>query len=72
MDIEKLLSDWDTPRTFKELPYRHIMPECTVTIDDRVGEEKGLDKLINNARRKVNNSIKKVRSSIDKSKEVTR
>lgn len=65
MDIEELLLDWDNAKTFKELPYRHIMPECTVTIDDRVGEEKGLDKLINNARRKINNSIKKVRSSIN-------
>ena len=72
MDIEKLLLDWDTARTFKELPYRHLMSECTVTMDDRVEEEKGLDKLINNARRKVNNSIKKIRKSIDKSKEVTR
>ena len=34
-------------------------------MDDRVGEEKGLDKLINEARRKINNSIKKVRSSIN-------
>ena len=65
MDIEKLLLDWDNPKTFKELPYRHIMPYCTVTIDDRVGEEKGLDKLINETRRKINNSIKKVRSSIN-------
>ena len=47
MDIEELLLDWDNPKTFKELPFRHIMPECTVTMDDRVGEEKGLDKLIN-------------------------
>ena len=72
MDIEKLLLDWDNAKTFKELPYREGMRYCTVTMDDRVGEEKGLDKLINNARRKVNNSIKKIRKSIDKSKEVTR
>ena len=65
MDIEELLLDWDNPKTFKELPFRHIMPECTVTMDDRVGEEKGLDKLINEARKKINNSIKKVRSSIN-------
>ena len=65
MDIEELLLDWDNPKTFKELPYRHLMSECTVTMDDRVGEEKGLDKLINEARRKINNSIKKVRSSIN-------
>ena len=71
-NIEELLNTWSEAKTFKELPYRHLMSECTVTVDDRVGEEKGLDKLINNARRKVNNSIKKIRKSIDKSKEVTR
>ena len=64
-NIDELLSRWDEHRTFSELPYRHIMPECTVTMDDRVGEEKGLDKLINEARKKINNSIKKVRSSIN-------
>ena len=64
-NIDELLSRWDEHRTFTDLPYRHIMPECTVTMDDRVGEEKGLDKLINNARRKVNNSIKKIRKSIN-------
>jgi hypothetical protein len=65
MNIEELLLDWDNPKTFKELPYREDMRYCTVTMDDRVGEEKGLDKLINKARRKINNSIKKVRSSIN-------
>ena len=64
-NIDELLSRWDEHRIFTELPYRHIMPECTVTMDDRVGEEKGLDKLINETRRKINNSIKKVRSSIN-------
>ena len=64
-NIDELLSRWDEVRTFKELPYRHLMSECTITMDDRVGEEKGLDKLINEARRKINNSIKKVRSSIN-------
>ena len=64
-NIDELLSRWDEHRTFSDLPYRHIMPECTVTMDDRVGEEKGLDKLINETRRKINNSIKKVRSSIN-------
>ena len=64
-NIDELLSRWDEHRTFSDLPYRHIMPECTITMDDRVGEEKGLDKLINEARRKINNSIKKVRSSIN-------
>ena len=64
-NIDELLSKWSETRTFKELPYRHIMSECTITMDDRVGEEKGLDKLINEARKKINNSIKKVRSSIN-------
>ena len=64
-NIEELLSNWSENRTFEELPYRHLMSECTITMDDRVGEEKGLDKLINEARRKINNSIKKVRSSIN-------
>ena len=64
-NIEELLNSWSEARTFKELPYRHLMSECTITMDDRVGEEKGLDKLINEARRKINNSIKKVRSSIN-------
>ena len=64
-NIDELLNRWDEARIFKELPYRHLMSECTITMDDRVGEEKGLDKLINEARRKINNSIKKVRSSIN-------
>ena len=64
-NIDELLSRWDEHRTFTDMPFRHIMPECTVTMDDRVGEEKGLDKLINETRRKINNSIKKVRSSIN-------
>ena len=64
-NIEELLNSWSEARTFEELPYRHLMSECTITMDDRVGEEKGLDKLINEARRKINNSIKKVRSSIN-------
>ena len=64
-NIDELLSRWSENRTFEELPYRHLMSECTITIDDRVGEEKGLDKLINNARRKVYNSIKKIRKSIN-------
>ena len=65
MDIEKILADWNTHRTFEEKPFQEDMKYCTATMDDRVGEEKGLDKLINEARRKINNSIKKVRSSIN-------
>ena len=44
MDIEELLLDWDNPKTFKELPYRHLMSECTVTVDE--SEKKGLDELL--------------------------
>ena len=62
MDIEELLLDWDNPKTFKELPYRHLMSECTVTLDE---PETKLDKLINKAKQKVNNSIKRVKSSIN-------
>ncbi len=65
MDVEKILETWSEPKTFSELPYRHLMPECMVTMDDKVGEEKGLDKLINEARRKVSEGIKKVRKSLD-------
>lgn len=71
-NIEELLNTWGEHRTFAELPFKEDMKYCTVTMDDKISEEKGLDKLINEARRKVNNSIKKIRKSIDKSKEVTR
>ncbi len=64
-NIEELLNNWSETRTFEEKPYRHLMGECTVTMDDRVGEEKGLDKLINNARRKVKAMTDKIRTSID-------
>ena len=65
MDVEKILETWSEPKTFSELPYRHLMPECMVTMDDKVGEEKGLDKLINEARRKVKSMTDKIRKSID-------
>ena len=65
MDIEELLNTWSEPRTFTELPFQEDMKYCTVTMDDRVGEEKGLDKLINEARRKVSEGIKKIRKSIE-------
>jgi hypothetical protein len=64
-NIEELLLDWDTPRTFKELPYRHIMPECTVTIDEPI-KKVGLEELINNCRHKINSGIKNVRRSFEK------
>ena len=65
MDIEKLLLDWDTARTFKELPYRHLMSECTVTVDEPV-KKVGLEELINNCRHKINSGIKNVRRSFEK------
>ena len=64
MDIEELLLDWDNPKTFKKLPYRHIMSECTVTIDEP--EKKGLDELLGNIRHKINSGIKNVRKSFEK------
>ena len=61
-NIDELLSKWSETRTFKELPYRHLMSECTVTVDE---PETKLDKLIDKAKQKVNNSIKRVKSSIN-------
>ena len=61
-NIDELLSRWSEARTFKELPYRHLMSECTVTVDEA---ETKLDKLIDKAKQKVNNSIKRVKSSIN-------
>ena len=66
MDVEKLLADWDTPRTFAELPFREDMKYCTVTMDDKVPEKgKGLDGLINAARRQVKSMSDKIRKSTD-------
>ena len=64
MDIEKLLLDWNTAKTFKELPYRHLMSECTVTVDEP--EKKGLDELLGNIRHRINSGIKNVRRSFEK------
>ena len=64
-NIEELLNNWSETRTFSELPFREDMKYCTVTMDDRVGEEKGLDKLINEARRKVKSMTDKIRKSMD-------
>ena len=66
MNIEELLSDWDTPKTFKELPYRHIMPYCTVTIDEP--EKKGLDELLCNIRHRINNKVKSIRRGMERSR----
>ena len=65
MDVEKLLADWDTHRTFEELPYRHLMSECMVTVDEPV-KRKNLDELINGVRNKINSGIKNVRRSFEK------
>ena len=64
MNIEELLLDWDNPKTFKELPYRHLMSECTVTLDEP--EKKGLDELLGNIRHRINSGIKNVRRSFEK------
>ena len=63
-NIDELLNTWSEAKTFKELPYRHIMPECTVTIDEP--EKKGLDELLGNIRHKINSGIKNVRKSFEK------
>jgi hypothetical protein len=63
-NIEELLLDWDTPKTFKELPYRHIMPECTVTIDEP--EKRGLDELLSNIRHRINNKVKSIRKGMER------
>jgi hypothetical protein len=64
MNIEELLLDWDNPKTFKELPYRHIMPECTVTMDEP--EKKGLEELINGVRNRINNKVKSIRKGMER------
>ena len=63
-NIDELLNTWSEVRTFKELPYRHLMSECTVTVDEP--EKKGLEELINNCRNKINSGIKNVRRSFEK------
>ena len=65
MDIERLLNDWDTHRTFSDLPYRHLMSECMVTVDEPI-KRKNLDELINGVRNKINSGIKNVRRSFEK------
>ena len=64
-NIEELLNNWSETRTFTELPFKEDMKYCTVTMDDKIGEEKGLDKLINNARRKVKAMTDKIRTRND-------
>ena len=63
-NIEELLLDWDSPKTFKELPYRHLMSECTVTVDEP--EKKGLDELLGNIRHRINNKVKSIRKGMER------
>ena len=64
MDIEELLLDWDSPKTFKELPYREDMRLVTVTLDEP--EKKSLDELLGNIRHRINNKVKSIRKGIEK------
>ena len=63
-NIDELLLDWDNPKTFKELPYRHLMSECTVTLDEL--EKKGLDELLGNIRHRINNKVKSIRKGMER------
>ena len=64
MDIEELLLDWDSPKTFKELPYREDMRLVTVTLDEP--EKKGLDELLCNIRHRIDNKVKSIRKGIER------
>lgn len=63
-NIDELLSRWDEHRVFTDLPYRHLMSECTVTLDEP--EKKGLDELLGNIRHRINSGIKNVRKSFER------
>ena len=63
-NIEELLNTWSEAKTFKELPYRHIMPECTVTLDEP--EKKSLDELLGNIRHRINNKVKSIRKGMER------
>ena len=65
MDVEKLLADWNTHRTFEEKPFQEDMKYCTVTLDEPI-KKKNLDELINGVRNKINSGIKNVRRSFEK------
>ena len=64
MDIERLLNDWGTHRTFSDLPFREDMKYCTVTIDEP--GKKGLDELLGNIRHRINNKVKSIRRGIER------
>ena len=63
-NIDELLNTWSEAKTFKELPYRHLMSECTVTVDEP--EKKGLDELLGNIRHRINSDIKNVRRRMER------
>ena len=63
-NIDELLNSWSEARTFEELPYRHLMSECTITLDEP--EKKGLDELLGNIRHRINSGIKNVRRSFER------
>ena len=63
-NIDELLNTWSEAKTFKELPYRHLMSECTVTVDEP--EKKGLDELLGNIRHRINSEIKNVRRRMER------
>ena len=65
-NIEELLNSWSEARTFKELPYRHLMSECMVTVDEP--EKKGLDELLCNIRHRINNKVKSIRRGMERSR----
>ena len=65
-NIEELLNTWSEAKTFKELPYRHLMSECTVTVDEP--EKKGLDELLGNIRHRINSKVKSIRRGIERSR----
>ena len=64
MDIEKILADWNTHRTFEEKPFQEDMKYCTVTIDEP--EKKGLEELLGNIRHRINNKVKSIRREIER------
>ena len=66
-NIEELLSRWDEARTFEELPYRHLMSECMVTVDEPV-KKKNLDELLCNIRHRINNKVKSIRRGMERSR----
>ena len=67
-NIDELLNRWDEVRIFKEIPYKHIMPETLVTLDEPIQNEFKIDKQINGVRHRINRVIKNIRKNIKKEK----